>query len=60
MASRDPADLDDSSDASINPSIVATAPHAPSLEDMFDLEDQGRAEQAVIEPEKIETAAEEV
>ena len=50
-----PADLDDASDASINPRVVAAAPGAPSLVDMFDIEDQGRVEHAVKELERLDT-----
>ena len=38
--------------------MVAAASGAPSLMDMFNLEDQSRAEQAVDELEQIETPAE--
>ena len=45
------ADLDDASGASIDPRMVAAASGAPCLIDMFNLEDQSRAEQAVDELE---------
>ena len=50
--------LDDASDASFDPREVAAASGDPSLMNMFSLEDQSRAEQAVVELEQIETAVE--
>ena len=45
------ADLDDALDASIDPREVAAASSAPGMMDMFSLEDQSRAEQALVELE---------
>ena len=52
------ADLDDASDASIDRRIVAAASGASSLLEVFGIEDQERADQAVRELEHIETSAE--
>ena len=54
------ADLDDASDASTDPRVAAAASGAPSIIDMFSLQDQSRAEHAVNELEHIETSAEAV
>ena len=50
--------LDDASDASIDPRMVAADSGAPSLLEVFGIEDQERAEQAVSELEQIEASAE--
>ena len=52
------ADLDDASDASIDPRMVAADSGTPSLLEVFGIEDQERADQAVRELEQIEASAE--
>ena len=53
------ADLEDTSDASIDPRIVAAAPGAPSILEELAIEDLDRVDQAVSELEQIETTVEE-
>ena len=48
------ADLDDASDSSVNPRLVAAAPGAPNLLELFGMEEEDRAERTVNELEKIE------
>ena len=50
--------LDDASDSSVNPRLVAAAPGAPNLLELFGMEDQDRAERAVDELEQIEVDVE--
>ena len=50
--------LDDASDSSVNPRLVAAAPGAPNLLELFGMEDQDRAERAVDELEQIEGVVE--
>ena len=52
------ADLEDTSDASIDPRIVPAAPGAPSMLDELAIEDPERVEQAVNELEQIEVDVE--
>ena len=48
------ADLDDASDSSVNPRLVAAAPGAPNLLELFGMEEEDRAERTVNELESIE------
>ena len=52
------ADLDDTSDVSIDPRLVAAAPGAPSFMDELVIEDLERVDQAVNELEQIENDVE--